>query len=82
MGLGMVLGLSSGLMDLSGTRLEMEYFWVVFFKEFWGSWKIKVLEQNHTKKHVFSTVDFNGIFKGRNTVILKVLVFTCLVLGC
>ena len=52
------------------------------FNAVWGSWKIKVLEQNHTKKHVFSTVDFNGIFKGRIDFILRVLIFTGLVLGC
>ena len=69
-------------MDFGVMDLEMEYFWGVFLMEFWGSGKIKVLEQSHTKKTVFSTVDFNGIFGGRIDVILKVLIFTCSILGC
>ena len=47
----------------------------------WGSWKIKVLVENDHKNAVFSTVDFNGRFKGRIHVILRLLIFTCLVLG-
>ena len=53
-----------------------------FLMQFGGSWKIKVLVENDHKKAVFSTVDFNGRFKGRIHVILRLLIFTCLVLGC
>ena len=69
-------------MDFGVMDLEMEYFWVLFLMEFWGSGKIKVLEQNENKKQVFSKVDFNGRFEGRNVVILMVLIFTCSILGC
>ena len=48
----------------------------------WGSWKIKVLVENDHKKAVFGTVDFHGRFKGTIHVILRLLIFTCLVLGC
>ena len=71
-----------GFVDFGVMDLEMEYFWVLFLMEFWGSGKIKVLEHNHTKKAVFSTVDFNGIFDGRIDVILRFLIFTGFVLGC
>ena len=57
-------------------------YWVVFLMQFGGSWKIKVLVENDHKNAVFSTVDFNGRFKGRIHVILRLLIFTCLVLGC
>ena len=69
-------------MDFGIMDVEIEFFWVVFLMEFWGLGKIKVLEQNENKKQVFSKVDFNGRFKGRNLVILKVLIFTCSILGC
>ncbi len=82
MGLGGVLGLEFGLVGFGIRDLEMEYFWVLFLMEFWGSWKINVLEHNDTKKAVFSTVDFNGRFKGRIHLILRLLTFTCLILGC
>ena len=82
MGLGGVLGLDFGFVDFGVMDLEMEYLWGLFLMEFCGSGKINVLEQNHHKKHVFSKVDFNGIFKGRNLVILKVRIFRCVVLGC
>ena len=81
-GLGGALEMDFGFMDLWSIGLEMEYFWVLFLMEFWGSWKIKVLEQNENKKPGFSTVDFNGIFEGRIDVILRFLIFTGLVLGC
>ena len=71
-----------GFVDFGVMDLEMEYFWVLFLMEFWGSGKIKVLKQNENKKPVFSTVDFNGIFEGRIDVILRVLIFTGLILGC
>ena len=76
-GLGGVLEMDFGFMEFWSTGLEMEYFWMLFLMEFWGSWKIVVLDRNDNKKSVFSTVDFNGRFKGRIHVILRLLIFTC-----
>ena len=74
----LTFGIRAGIL----CRLFFLTYWVVFLMQFGGSWKIKVLVENDHKKAVFSTVDFNGRFKGRIHVILRLLIFTCLVLGC